>query len=348
MVRELLQKLSSRLASLVVFIVLLALGVASPTFVSAEAPAKPDAQGTQDAKQFDPTAFSYTRPTAAVWRTPTFQQLNDLVRAPTTRPSFDHALPPPFAANDLPSPRKWLGADVRWFAFRDDFDDVVPALLLTPTGKAGPFPLVVATHGLFSHKSQVVGQIGFDLIERGFAVLAVDLPFHGERTGFPGDILESRKQGELVRHWTQAVTDLRQALDLASATPEVDASKPILAVGYSLGSWMSTVLGASDERIKAMALMVGGATDLPRSLLATAGARSCDPRVAVAAFSPRPVLFVSARYDRVVTAIMTERLVSAAREPKTQRWYDMGHLMSEPAYSETAQWLREQYDKLTK
>jgi dienelactone hydrolase len=352
MVKRLMSMLVSRMVSSLVFVLLVVLGLESPVRVSADTPARAETPARTDGTSqvraesrrtdFDAAAFNRTHPTGVLWKTPTVQQLNTFARSPATRPSLDRALPLPFTTRDLPAPRRWVKADARWFAFKDDFDDIVPGLLLTPAGKAGPFPLVIATHGLFSHKSQVIGQIGLDLIEQGFAVVAIDLPFHGERPGFPPDILESRQPGDLVRHWVQAVTDLRQAIDVATATPLVDPDKPVLAVGYSLGSWMSTVLGAADDRIKAMALMVGGATELPPNLLTTPAARSCDPRVAIAAFSPRPLLFVSARNDRVVTAPMSERLYAAAREPKTRRWYNMGHLMSEPAYSETAQWLHDQ------
>jgi len=91
-------------------------------------------------------------------------------REPTTRPT-------------PAKPVKVNNVDILRLRFKDAEGDTVPALLCTPAGKAGPFPLVVAIHGMNSNKAQVCGQLAPALIRQGFAVLAPDMPVHGERPG---------------------------------------------------------------------------------------------------------------------------------------------------------------------
>ena len=270
-----------------------------------------------------------------VWATPNASQTLVFGRPPATRPS----VPSLKDINALPLPSVIVGSEIRWLAFKGEGGEWVPALLVTPEGKPGPFPLVVATHGLLSQKMQMVSQMGPALIKRNFAVLAIDLPRHGEREGSGLEMLDRSDPKLMFSLWRQAVVNIRQGMDLALSMDLIDDAKPVTLLGYSLGSWISTIAGASDARVGSMVLMVGGATDLSPELMALPTFAASDPRAAIAAFSPRPLLMVNARNDRTVTPAMAERLFSAANEPKTQRWYDMGHILRDPAYEDTAQWV---------
>src|SRR5215210_667026 len=105
---------------------------------------------------------------------------------------------PPAMKADAPEPKATGPAkpglmgdfNVVHLRFKDAEGDVVPALLCTPRNKKGPFPLVVAVHGITSNKAQVCAQVAPALTKRGFAVLAADMPAHGERPGDPKKVID--------------------------------------------------------------------------------------------------------------------------------------------------------------
>ena len=229
--------------------------------------------------------------------------------------------------------------DVLHLRFVDAAGDVVPALLCTPKGKKGPFPVVIAVHGLTSNKAQVCAQVGPELVKRGFAVLAADMPRHGERPGDPRSVLDRTNPVQAFALFRQAVVDVRQLIDLAQTRPELDTTGGVVAVGYSMGSWIHSVVGPTDERVRAMVLMVGGAHDIPPAALMLPQLAASDPRLAIAHFAGKPVLMLAAKKDYVVTPEMVERLYAAAAAPKELVWYDCGHLLTPQAYEDAAEWV---------
>jgi fermentation-respiration switch protein FrsA (DUF1100 family) len=88
-----------------------------------------------------------------------------------------------------------------------------------------------------------------------------------------------------------------------------------------------------------MVLMVGGAQNVPPAALLLPQLAACDPRLAIAHFAGKPLLMLSGKHDNVVSQDMTERLYSAAAEPKELRWYDCGHLLTTDAYQDAADWV---------
>jgi dienelactone hydrolase len=251
-------------------------------------------------------------------------------RGETVRPSRGNGKPR--AAGPL---------DVLHLEYVDAAGDVVPALLCTPKGKKGPFPVVIAVHGLTSNKAQVCAQVGPALAARGFAVLAADMPRHGERPGEPRSVLDRSNPVQAFELFRQAVVDVRQLIDLAEARPELDTSGGVVLAGYSMGSWINSVAGPADERVRAMVLMVGGAQDIPPAALLLPQLAACDPRVAIAHFAGKPLLMLAGKKDFVVPPDMCKRLYAAAEEPKELRWYDCGHLLTQDAYEDAAKWVEE-------
>lgn len=100
--------------------------------------------------------------------------------------------------------------------------------------------------------------------------------------------------------------DVRQLIDLAESRPEPDSTGGVVLAGYSMGSWIGSVAGPCDGRIKAMVLMVGGAHDLPPAALLLPQLAAGDPRLAIPHFVPRPILMLSGRRDYTVTPDMTQ------------------------------------------
>lgn len=300
----------------------------------------PTSQPTAVDNGWTPTFFSYERPAKLVVEetTPTFAQSDWHMRPPQMK-ADDTDLQPTGIGHA--KPRTIAGMDIKRFRFKDLHGDVVPVLLCTPAGKTGPFPLVVAVHGLNSNKAQVCAQVGPALTRRGFAVIAPDMPRHGERPGEPFSVLDHSNPIKSFQLARRAVNDVRQTIDLAETLPQLDTKSGVTLVGYSMGSWINSVVGPADSRVNAMCLMVGGANDIPPVALMLPQIVAMDPRLAIAHFAGRPLLLLNGKNDMTVRRDMSQRLFAACPEPKQQRWYDCGHLLTSDAYDDAAKWIAE-------
>lgn len=289
--------------------------------------------------------FDYRRPDKLVVEqsTPTAAQVSWVGRPP--RLGIHPADP---VATGPAKPRTEGPMDVVRLTFKDVEGEVVPALLCTPRNQKGPFPVVIAVHGLTSNKAQVAAQIGPALAKHGFAVLALDLPRHGERPGEPLTVLDTSKLDKTFALHKQAVNDVRQLIDVAETLPELDTKAGVTLAGYSLGSWISAVVGPADPRVKQMVLMVGGAVDVPPAMLLLPRVLATDPRYAIAHFAGRPVLMLNGKSDAIVKPDWAQRLYAAVQEPKKQVWYNSGHLLPGAAYEDAAEWIAETAGKAGK
>jgi hypothetical protein len=159
---------------------------------------------SEPADRWDAKWFAYRKPAvlAVEETTPTADQVN--------------FWQPPLKANrNAPAPKATgpavpmtvLDTDIVHLRFTDADGNIVPALLCKPHGKAGPFPVVIATHGYRSNKAQVCAQVAPELIKRAFAVLAADMPYHGERPGNPSQIMEKSDWLKSYKNWREAVID---------------------------------------------------------------------------------------------------------------------------------------------
>ena len=64
-----------------------------------------------------------------------------------------------------------------------------------------------------------------------------------------------------------------------------------------------------------------------------------DPLTWVSYISPRPVLFVNGTKDTIVPKAAADALISAAKEPKTVYWDDVGHTIAPLRFTTVLQWL---------
>jgi pimeloyl-ACP methyl ester carboxylesterase len=222
-----------------------------------------------------------------------------------------------------------------------------------PAGRQGPFPVVVLVHGFSSNKEEVSRQLAHALTRVGFACIAMDMPGHGERPGKPRNMFGPDRQAayENVVH---AVKDVRQTMDLAETRRDLDTSSGIFLAGYSMGSWIGTLAGAADRRVKAMVLMVAGSAATAAKELEEEGPGIKERldlvhhfavlrhNLAIAKFAPRPVLMLNGKKDPMVPPERTKVLFEAAGNPKEQRWYDSGHLLPFEAHRDAAAWLAKQ------
>jgi dienelactone hydrolase len=248
----------------------------------------------------------------------------------------------------------------------------IPALFCIPRQGDGPFPVVVLIHGAYDDRKEImVYRLAGRLAKAGIACISYDLPGHGEREnqddgGFRenlglmllsmgvADGMAGRLLGDRIakpallpvfRGAQQAVIDGRWVIDYVQSRPEVDARR-VAVCGMSLGGTISIVLSATDERISATVTNVAGAwhamtaqvKDNP--VLAAEWARF-DPAGFAGRISPRPVLMLNARNDKICTVENAEALFQLLGEPREIRWFDSGHDIPREAFDQGAAWLAE-------
>lgn len=211
----------------------------------------------------------------------------------------------------------------------------VPAILQHPETDH-PVSAVLLLHGFTSRKEDMASSIGYALLQRGVASLAIDLPMHGQRIS-AGEASSIRNPLALVDSWRLALREAGLAITYLAERPDVDATRLAIA-GYSLGAYLAVTVAASEPRVCAVALTAGG--DLPSSLPFLPLIRTIvDPRRAAASLHGRPLLMMNGKRDRRITAAQATALFEAAVEPKEQRWYDGGHWPPQSAINEVAEWL---------
>lgn len=225
----------------------------------------------------------------------------------------------------------------------DSFHDgKVPGLLAIPPKGEAPFPVVLLLHGVTGNKRQWLdddfthgGEVSAGLLDQGYAVLALDAQYHGDRAVY-NDFLDA---GEMVfqKGWgvryanmlTQSVVDYRRAIDYLSTRSDIDASR-IGLLGYSMGGHMAFILGAVEERIKAtVACVVPHMAQMPMAPTAFARDMGADP-----------LLMMMARKDRFYTAEQAQALFDAVPgDAKSIRFFDSGHSLPAEYATEATQWL---------
>lgn len=261
----------------------------------------------------------------------------------------------------LPDPTSDCREQCRLFrmTFQSSQGEPVPFLMAIPSWAPSPYPLVVLVHGFFNNKAEYLYWQAPRLTRMGFAVMVPDLPFHGERTGYPPMITGLGDVHQFYRNICRCVIEVRELMYVACQRTEFNTSNGILMGGYSLGAWIASMAGASDSRVKALSLMVHGGT--PHKAVDYDGDTEfqeiladrirlwqtypeMDPEVVLPYFSPRPILMLNGTWDRLIPQNIAERTYQSAREPKQQIWYESGHMLPPQAYKESALWLWGQWE----
>lgn len=152
----------------------------------------------------------------------------------------------------------------------------IPGVLWTPEGATGARPLILMGHGGGQHKKApgIVARARRFVVECGFAVVAVDVPAHGDRP--KDDELDRIAAGNQAR--VEAGEDLApliagfQALVARRTVPEwravLDAVQdleyvgtgPVGYWGVSLGCGLGVPFVAAEPRVRAAVLGLGGAS----------------------------------------------------------------------------------------
>ncbi len=158
------------------------------------------------------------------------------------------------------------------FLIDNEIDSWIPGYLAIPSNVKGKVPVIIGLHGHGSSKDNIFGfssnksqEVLNLLISHGYAVMAIDSYFNGERRGQgPSGSIEMQENGSDQEMslfkiniwfnrslWGMQLRDEQIALDYLSTRPEID-TKRIGVEGMSMGSTRSWWLAAIDDRIKAV------------------------------------------------------------------------------------------------
>jgi len=220
----------------------------------------------------------------------------------------------------------------------------VPALFSIPEKFSPPHPTLLYLHYYRGNKESVELFLD-DFAARGYAILAIDLEYHGERQIEGKDILSTDLTND-KNAFIQTIIDGRMGLDLLEAHPLVNKEKLGL-LGVSLGSLIGVILSAVDKRIKAVVLVVGGGDMeiiIQKSTLdSIVNIREfikknqidsrdlgkvwnpVEPLRYVQKIAPRPLLMLNGTLDTIIPPESSVRLFKKASEPKKIKWYNGGH-----------------------
>ena len=201
------------------------------------------------------------------------------------------------------------------------------------------YPCALVLHGLTNNKEIALKMFGARLLKNGVAILALDAPEHGK--GEPKNkSYWNQPVIEVAVH--EGVRNYRSALDWLVKRDDIDPAR-IGALGYSLGSITSVILGAVDNRVSAFSLCVGGDPFLPvaqvESVAQQQSAFAVSPSLFVSHLAGRPILFQNGRKDAVIVQPAAMLLHNAAKDPKTVAWYNGGHDLPDAVRARAVDWM---------
>jgi dienelactone hydrolase len=158
------------------------------------------------------------------------------------------------------------------FLIDNKVDSWIPGYIAIPSNMKGKVPVIIGLHGHSSSKENIFGSDSNTaqdvlalLISNGFAVMAIDSYFNGERRGTgPAGNIEMQSNGsdqEMSQFklnlwfdrtlWGMQIRDEQIAIDYLLSRPEIDSER-IGVEGMSMGSTRAWWLAAIDERVKAV------------------------------------------------------------------------------------------------
>jgi dienelactone hydrolase len=207
------------------------------------------------------------------------------------------------------------------------------ATLVEPKMPAqGPRPAVLFVHWYgpprpTSNRTQFVPD-AVDLTGSGVVSLLIDTPWSEP------EFFKKRKREEDYARSVQQVKDLRRALDVLLAQPNVDPAR-VAYVGHDFGAMYGVLEAANDRRVGAFVFIAGAPSFSDWFLYGPAmppDARQkfidqlapLDP----VRYLPKlqvPVLLQFATKDEHVPKARADLIVAATRDPKAVSWYDTDH-----------------------
>jgi dienelactone hydrolase len=184
-----------------------------------------------------------------------------------------------------------------------------------------------------------------DLAGTGVVSLLIDTPWSDP------EYFKKRKREEDYARSVQQVKDLRRALDVLLAQPNLDPAR-LAYVGHDFGAMYGALAAANDKRVRAFVFMAGAPSFSDWFLYGPAlppDARQkfidqlapLDPARYLAQLDV-PVLLQFANTDEHVAKARADLVIGSVRGPKDILFYDAGHELNEQATRDRLAWLRKQ------
>ncbi len=236
----------------------------------------------------------------------------------------------------------------------------VPAYLVVPQGP-GPFAGVIVQHGTGLGCGDYL-TYAKALAKTGVVALLIDAPFtrpvyakrpNAQGTGFV-TFTEQDRDDQI-----QLIVDLRRAVDLLTARPDVDPAR-LAYIGHSYGASMGGLLAGVERRIRAYVLACGDGglvahfarADDPSSLFRQvppayqerwlAAMAPIEPIHFVGHAAPAALFFQAGRRDQFIPKAEAVRWQEAGSVPKQVTWYDADHFLNAAAIRDEVAWLQSQ------
>lgn len=228
--------------------------------------------------------------------------------------------------------------------FRISLKPDLPALFLLPKTVPPPYPALLFLHHYRGSKENLVF-FAPEAARRGFAVLALDMEYHGERRVNGRDILSVDLEDD-YRAFLRTFEDALCALEFLERHKDVRPGE-VFFLGVSLGALVGTVVSALYGKFRGIALVVGGgniAILFAESMLdsivnirydlrkrgipireVAKSWRDLDPLHAAEKITSTPIFLFNATQDTIVPGECTLELYRAIRAPKEIQWFHAEH-----------------------
>jgi dienelactone hydrolase len=205
------------------------------------------------------------------------------------------------------------GVTIEKVSYRTAYGLRVPAVIYRPTQRPrGRMPGLIVVNGHGGDKASWYAYYTGVLYARaGAVVLTYDPIGEGERNDdhkdFAGehDRIITSPPSMPARMGGQMITDVMQAVSTLSERHDVDSHR-IAVLGFSMGSFISSLAGAADPRVHALLLVGGGDLDGPGGYWESSHAVMCQsgPYKALAFLGDRPAVLFTLNARRGDTFIL--------------------------------------------
>ncbi|MCX7730662.1 MAG: alpha/beta hydrolase [Candidatus Caldatribacterium sp.] len=228
----------------------------------------------------------------------------------------------------------------------------LPALFVQPRKSSPPYPTFFFLHYYRGSKENIL-PLAQELVRNGFAALAIDMEYHGERQQQGKDILSCDLNDDLLA-FKRTLEDSLCALRFLENHHEIDTSR-LYFLGVSLGAILGVTVCSTYQHFQKAIFIVGGGnlkTLVEESMLdsiikiryhllkeqiplqeALIDFAPFEPLSSIKLISGAPLLFLNATHDDIVPRGCTFDLYNTASSPKQIRWFPAGHgLLFSPTF----------------
>jgi len=226
-------------------------------------------------------------------------------------------------------------------------DSRVPGYLGFPKTATGPYPCILLIDGITGSKSRWWeddswphgGLATKQLLDAGFAVLALDAQYHGERMAAndyesPAAMYFDRKWYNRTREMIlQTTVEHRRAIDYLATRHEIDVER-IGLLGHSMGGIIIFALNACEPRVRASVACV-----TPLNIWGPREMAVISPFNFARGVGKRPFLMLMGRSDEFYSAsdvALLQEMIEG--RPKELSFYDSGHRLPKEYIAEARRW----------